>query len=55
MPPKAQKEILFPITSEEQFTNITQPENKKLTVIDVHLTWCGSCNVMIPNYRTLYF
>lgn len=33
MPPKAQKEILFPITSEEQFLNIISPENKKLTGI----------------------
>lgn len=30
MPPKAQKEIIFPITSEEQFQQIVNPENKKL-------------------------
>jgi len=31
MPPKvAQKEIVYPITSEEQFNNIVCPENKKL-------------------------
>ena len=31
MPPKAQKEIVFPITSDEQFLQIIAPENKKLT------------------------
>lgn len=30
MPPKAQKEIVYPITSEEQFYQIVNPENKKL-------------------------
>ena len=55
MPPKAQKEIVFPITSEEQFLGIIVPENKKLTVIDVHLNWCGPCTVMGSNYRTIYF
>ena len=30
MPPKAQKEIIYPITSEEQFYQIIAPENKRL-------------------------
>lgn len=30
MPPKGQKEIVYPITSEEQFMQIIAPENKKL-------------------------
>ena len=30
MPPKVQKEIVYPITSEEQFYQIVNPENKKL-------------------------
>ena len=30
MPPKGQKEIVYPITSEEQFLQIISPENKKL-------------------------
>ena len=30
MPPKAQKEIVYPITSEEQFLQLIAPENKKL-------------------------
>ena len=66
MPPKAQKEIVYPINSEEHFTQITSPENKKLSskftiqvynklVIDLHATWCGPCQVMFQNYRTIYF
>lgn len=31
MPPKAQKEIVYPITSEEQFYQIVNAENKKLS------------------------
>lgn len=30
MPPKAQKEIVYPIQSDEQFLSIISPENKKL-------------------------
>jgi len=30
MPPKPQKEIIYPITSEEHFYQIVNPENKKL-------------------------
>lgn len=30
MPPKAQKEIVYPITSEEHFLQLVNPENKKL-------------------------
>jgi len=30
MPPKAQKEIVYPITSDEHFLQIINPENKKL-------------------------
>ena len=30
MPPKAQKEIIYPITSDEHWHSIVNPENKKL-------------------------
>ena len=33
MPPKAVKEIVYPIISEEQFYQIIAPENKKLSGI----------------------
>ncbi len=65
MPPKAQKEIVYPILSEEQFYSIVNQENKKLhgtlmlvkcvLVVDLHLSWCGPCIVMNSNYRSLFF
>jgi hypothetical protein len=26
-----------------------------MTVIDVHLHWCGPCVVMYQNYRTIWY
>jgi hypothetical protein len=64
MPPKlVQKEITTAILSEEQFYEVIAAENKKLSgnhtcsellVIDVHLTWCGSCTVISSNLRTIF-
>jgi thioredoxin 1 len=48
MPPKAQKEIVYPINSEEHFQSIANPENKKLAIIDLHATWCGPCKKLSP-------
>ena len=55
MPPKAQKEIIFPIQSLEQFETITSADNKKLTVIDLYANWCGPCTVMEHCFRSLFF
>lgn len=52
---KKAKQIVFPITSIEQWEAITSPEKKQLVVIDVHLTWCGPCTVMEQSFRGLYF
>ena len=35
MPPKAQKEIVVPITSQEMFLELIAPENKKLIGISI--------------------
>lgn len=55
MPPKAQKQILFPINDADAFNAVISPENKKLVVIDLHMSWCGPCNIMEMNYRAMYF
>ena len=55
MPPKAQKQIVFPINDAEAFHQVISPENKKLAVIDLHMSWCGPCNIMESNYRAMYF
>ena len=26
-----------------------------IAIIDAHLSWCGPCEPMIPNYQTLWF
>ena len=55
MPPKQQKEIVYPITSEEQYLQIASAENKKLAIVDLHANWCGPCQVMFSNYRAIFF
>ena len=55
MPPKKEKQIVFPIESTEQLESIMAEDYKKLSVIDFHLSWCGPCTVMHTNYRTLYY
>lgn len=55
MPPKAQKQILFPVASPEDYLAKISAENKRLVVLDLHLSWCGWCGVMEQNYRALYF
>ena len=55
MPPKKQIEVVFPITSQQQFLDITSESNKKVSIIDVHLEWCGSCTVIKPNFTSMYF
>lgn len=55
MPPKKKTQFVFPITSQEQFLNVTSEENNKLTVIDIHLNWCGSCEAMASNYQAIWF
>ena len=55
MPPKAAKQIVFPVESIDQFKELVNPENLRVTVIDFYLEWCGPCKVMDPNYRPMYF
>ena len=46
---------MFPIKDAEHFAEITSAENPRLNVIDVHLNWCGPCNIIEQNYRGLFF
>ena len=45
------------IKSPEQFQEIIDKSenNGPIAVIDCHLSWCGPCAPMIPNYQTLWF
>jgi len=55
MPPKVVKQILFEITSVEHFNEIISEQNKKMSVIDIYLSWCGPCACMENNFRTIFF
>ena len=43
------------ITTEEKWMEVTDESNQKVSVIDLHLEWCGPCNVIEPNFRSMYF
>jgi len=51
----AQQQIVFSIDSQEQLIEITNKDNPKLILVDFFLEWCGPCEVMNPNYRTMFF
>lgn len=53
MPPKVQKEYFIPIKDIDHWNSLVVPESKKLSVIDLHLPWCGSCTLMQSTYRSI--
>ena len=52
---KKQEEIVHRIQTMEHFEEIIAEGNNKVSVIDLHLEWCGPCMVIEPNFRALYF
>mmetsp|Transcript_1996 Transcript_1996/g.3533 ORF Transcript_1996/g.3533 Transcript_1996/m.3533 type:complete len:117 (+) Transcript_1996:28-378(+) len=52
---KAVREIVFPITSYEEYQSIITNETDKVFVIDYHLEWCGPCQVIEPSFRSIFF
>ena len=53
MPPKL-REIFFAVKDEEQWKDLTGPENKKVTVIDLYYPWFGRCEVFDEALRALH-
>ena len=51
---KQKKQVLFTCENEEQFQELISEDNKKLVILDLHLSWCGRCDNMEQNYRNLY-
>ena len=43
---KKKKQVLFTCENEEQFQELISEDNKKLVVLDLHLSWCGRCDNM---------
>lgn len=51
MPPKKQQEYHFVVKSKDQLDDLLN--NKKLTIVDVHLSWCGPCTLLASTYRSI--
>ena len=50
---KAKKSIFHEvIKSAEQYEEVVErtENNGPLAIIDTHLSWCGPCETMVPNY-----
>ena len=55
MPPKKKTKFVYPIEKKDEFYKIISEENHRLSVIDIHLAWCGPCEAMQSNYQSLWF
>ena len=55
MPPKKTKQFIFKVETAKDFSRIVGEENNKLSIIDVHLGWCGPCEAMNHYYQTLWY
>ena len=53
MPPKV-KEIFLPVKDEAHWKDVTGPDNKKITVIDLYFPWFGRCEAIDEALRALY-
>ena len=53
MPPRVQREYFVTIKDQDHWNSLVSPDSKKLTVVDVHLNWCGPCSLMSDIYRTI--
>lgn len=51
MPPKKQQEVQITVKNPAHFEELLQ--SKKLSVVDVHLTWCGPCELLSAIYRSI--
>ena len=51
MPPKKPQELQVTVRNQEHFFELLN--NKKLTVVDIHLSWCGPCVLMTPSFRSI--
>eukprot|EP01016_Furgasonia_blochmanni_P052069 TRINITY_DN8263_c0_g5_i1.p1 TRINITY_DN8263_c0_g5~~TRINITY_DN8263_c0_g5_i1.p1 ORF type:complete len:126 (+),score=32.34 TRINITY_DN8263_c0_g5_i1:138-515(+) len=49
MPPK--KDVIAVIRDEEHFLQFYAETNKKLSVVDIHPSWCGGCEIMQSTFR----
>ena len=53
MPPKA-KELFYPVRDPDHWTELTSPDNNKVTVIDLYYPWFGRCDALDEALRGIY-
>ena len=51
MPPKKQQEIQVVAKNTEHFYELLN--TKKLSIVDVHLNWCGPCTLVGSTFRSI--
>ena len=52
---RKEQEFVHVLGNQEELDVVRDREYPKWVVIDIHLTWCGPCTVMTPNFRTMFF
>ena len=52
---KKQIDIIRKLLNEQEYHDAISSSNPKVVVLDLHLDWCGPCQVIEPNFRTIYF
>lgn len=53
MPPRVQKEYITVVKDDEHWHSLVNSESKKLSVVDVHLSWCGPCSLLAQTFRSI--
>ena len=54
MGPKKLVQVIHKINTLEEYEFKTSEANERVSVIDYHLSWCGPCIVIEPNFRNMY-
>ena len=51
MPPKKQPELQIVAKNQEHFYELLN--SKKLSIVDIHLNWCGPCVLLASTFRSI--
>ena len=51
MPPKKQQELQVVVRSQDHLYEMLG--GKKLTIVDLHLNWCGPCTLLSSTFRSI--
>ena len=51
MPPKKQQELQITAKNQDHFYELLN--TKKLSIVDLHLNWCGPCTLVSSTFRSI--